>query len=103
MRASLVTTSLILREKWTKAKATHSFDFEDFKETRYSVVYNTRNDHAPRVAKLVKNIIVSPNYFQEQARKSEEVRAIYVLNHRDSLDLEGGAIANTEDDVEPAD
>jgi hypothetical protein len=88
-------------EKRTKAGTTRGFDFEDFKETCYSVVYNTRKDHAPKVAKLVKNILVNPNYFREQAEKSEEVRAIYGLNHKEGLDVELGALADTENDMEP--
>lgn len=88
-------------EKRTKAGTTYSFDFEDFKETCYSVVYNTRKDHAPKVTKVVKNILVNPNYFREQAEKSEEVRAIYGLNHRNSLDVEVGTRAGTENDAEP--
>jgi hypothetical protein len=83
-------------EKRTKAGTTHYFDFQDSKETCYSAVYNTREENAPQVAKLLMNVLVNPNYLREQAEKAEEVRAIYSLNHKDCLDIESGALANKE-------
>jgi hypothetical protein len=86
-------------EKRTKAGTTHFFEFQDSKETCYSVVHNTREENAPKVAKLVKNVVVNPNYFltrtsrtcrseQGEGTRGQSVTH-YMVKEVDGLDVFG--------------